>query len=68
MIEGSSRMGRKNFEKVMSFVKSIISSLTVSRKEARVGAVVFGSKPKRVFAFDEEKSTGEALEALDKVK
>jgi len=68
MIDGSASLGPKKFEILMGFVKSIISALIVSKKEARVGAVVFGSKPQPVFGFDEEKSTSEALNALDKVK
>lgn len=68
MIEANSNLGREKFEILMKFVKMIISSLTVSRKEARVGAVVFGSRPKRVFGFEEEKSAEEAVEAIDNFK
>jgi len=68
MIEANPKMGRRKFEILMNFVKSIISSLAVSKKEARVGAVVFGRKPKRVFGFEEEKSAEEAVEAIDNFK
>lgn len=68
MIDGSASLGRRKFELIMAFVKSIVSSLPVSRKEARVGAVVYGSKPQPVFGFGETRSTEETLKALNNVK
>lgn len=67
-IDGSGSIGEKNFQLIIDFVKSFVSSLAVSKQEARVGAVVYGSRPKRILGFEEGKSVGKVLNKLDHVR
>ena len=59
--------GRGNFKRCLNFVKRLVASFKISPRYARVGAVVYSSKARRMFGFKRYFKKRELMKAIDRI-
>ena len=59
--------GRGNFKRCLNFVKRLVASFKISPRYARVGAVVYSSKARRVFGFKRYYKKRQLMKAIDRI-
>lgn len=66
LIEEFSRVRQSNFQPVVNFLKTTVSSLSVF-PDVRIGLVFYGEKPRLEFSLDTFQTPAKILEHLDKL-
>ena len=59
--------GRGNFKRCLNFVKRLVASFKISPRYARVGAVVYSSKARKMFGFKRYFKKRELMKAIDRI-
>ena len=59
--------GRGNFKRCLNFVKRLVASFKISPRYARVGAVVYSSKARKMFGFKRYYKKRELMKAIDRI-
>ena len=59
--------GRGNFKRCLNFVKKLVASFKISPRYARVGAVVYSSKARRMFGFKRYYKKRQLMKAIDQI-
>ena len=59
--------GRGNFKRCLNFVKRLVASFKISPRYARVGAVVYSSKARRMFGFKRYYKKRQLMKAIDRI-
>ena len=59
--------GRGNFKRCLNFVKRLVASFKISPRYARVGAVVYSSKARRLFGFKRYYKKRQLMKAIDRI-
>ena len=59
--------GRGNFKRCLNFVKSLVASFKISPRYARVGAVVYSSKARRMFGFKRYYKKRQLMKSIDRI-
>lgn len=67
LIEEFSRAGRSNFQQVVNFLKTTISSLSIHPDAVRTGLVFYSEEPQLEFSLDTFQNSAKVLERLDKL-
>ena len=65
IIDSSGSIGRKNWERMKRFVKSVVSKLDVSSSATHVAAIAYSTNPKVVMLFSEVQATDEVNRRID---
>lgn len=52
VIDGSGSIGVRNFNRILSFVKVIVRSFKIGKRFTRVGAILYSSRPYKLFGFN----------------
>lgn len=68
LIDGSRSVGRRNFRKVIDFVKSFVSFFPLSARETRVGVMVFSSRSRLEFGFNRYGSRTQVVRAINRIR
>ncbi|XP_074641282.1 matrilin-1-like [Tubulanus polymorphus] len=66
-LDASSSVGRRNFEKIKSFVHHFASNFDVSEEHIHVGAIRFSRSPEMEFSLTDHLKKKPLLEAVDKL-
>ncbi|XP_066206901.1 collagen alpha-4(VI) chain-like [Saccopteryx leptura] len=67
LIEEFSRVRQLNFQQVVSFLKTTVSSLTIHPNLVRLGLVFYGEEPRLEFSLGTFQTPAQILEHLDKL-
>ena len=59
--------GRGNFKRCLNFVKRLVASFKISPRYARIGAVVYSSKARRMFGFKRYYKKRQLMKAIDRI-
>ena len=59
--------GRGIFKRCLNFVKRLVASFKISPRYARVGAVVYSSKARRMFGFKRYYKKRQLMKAIDRI-
>lgn len=68
LIDGSRSVGRRNFRKVIDFVKSFVSFFPLSARETRVGVMVFSSGSRLEFGLNRYGSRTQVVRAINRIR
>ena len=71
LIDGSSsieRYGRGNFGRLLNFVKSLVSFFPISRRETRVGVILYTHRAIPIFSFTRYYTRAAILQAVDNLR
>ena len=68
LIDASRSVGRKNFQKVIDFVKSLVSFFPLYRRGTRVGVMVFHSRSRVIFGFNRYGSRAQVVRAIGRIR
>lgn len=71
VIDGSGSIeayGKGNFKRCLNFVKRMIVSFKISKRFARIGAVLFSYRPRLIFSFNTYSRKRDILRAIDRIK
>ena len=68
LIDGSRSVGRRNFRKVIDFVKSFVSFFPLSARETRVGVIVFSSRSRVEFGLNRYGSRAQVVRAINRIR
>ena len=68
LIDASGSVGRKNFQKVIDFVKSLVSFFPLYRSGTRVGVMVFHSRSRVIFGFNRYGSRAQVVRAIERIR
>ena len=68
IIDSSGSIGRKNWELMKRFVKSIVSKLDVRSSAVRVAAIVYSTNPQVVMLFRYFQGTDEINSLFDRMR
>lgn len=68
LIDGSRSVGRRNFRKVIDFVKSFVSFFPLSARETRVGVMVFSSRSRLAFGLNRYGSRTQVVRAINRIR
>ena len=71
VVDGSSsveRYGKGNFGRILRFVQRIISSFRIGRKFARVGVVLYSSRPYKVFGLNRYGRKSDVMRAVARIR
>ena len=68
IIDSSGSIGRKNWERMKRFVKSIVSQLDVSSSATRTAAVVYSTNPEVVILFSNFQGTDSVNRVFDAMR
>ena len=69
LVDGSAsveRYGIGNFRSLVNFVRNVTIGFTVSRTNARVGVIVFGTRPYVLFKFNSYRNNGAVFNRLNR--
>lgn len=67
IIDSSGSIGRKNFLRVLNFVKHIVASFQISSSQTRVGVIEYSNKPRQIFGLTTYNNQQTMLRAIDQV-
>lgn len=65
LVDGSSSIDRKNFEKVKDFLYTFVNGLHIARDGVRIGLVQYSSGPRTEFFLNQYSSKGSILNYLE---
>ena len=68
VIDSSGSVGRRDWERMKRFVKSIVSKLDVSSSATRIAAVAYSTNPEVVMLFRNFQGTDEVNRLLDRMR
>ena len=68
LIDGSRYVGRRNFHLEKVFIKSIARRFTITKHQSHIGVATYGSHPHLRMRFNQYKSLGLVLRALDYIR
>ena len=65
IIDSSGSIGRKNWERMKRFVKTVVSKLDVSSSATHIAAIAYSTNPEVVMLFNEVQATDEVNRRID---
>ena len=68
IVDSSGSIGRKNWERMKRFVKSIVSKLDVGRATTRVAAIAYSTNPEVVWRFSDFQGTDMVNRIIDRMR
>ena len=68
VVDSSGSIGRKNWERMKRFVKSIVSKLDVSISTTRVAAIAYSTNPAVVWRFSDFQGTDMVNRIIDRMR
>lgn len=67
MLDSSGSVGKANYDKMLSFVKSIVKDFPIASDKIRVGMEIFSSRPYQVFNLNKYHDMTSLTNAIDHV-
>ena len=67
LIDASRSVGRTNFQKVIEFLKSLVSFFPLSTRGTRVAVMVFHSQSRLIFGFNRYVTREQVVRAIGRI-
>lgn len=71
LVDGSGsivRRGKQNFGRLINFIRSLVSFFKISSRHTRVGMVIYGSRPYKIFRLNRYRSRRSLWRAIGRVR